>query len=54
MTTVWHLDVQHLQANRDNAVLNESALEELCERCPNPVAVKDVRLTTGKSVQFSM
>jgi 5-dehydro-4-deoxyglucarate dehydratase len=27
--------------NRDNAVLNESALEQLCERCPNLVGFKD-------------
>jgi 5-dehydro-4-deoxyglucarate dehydratase len=27
--------------NRDNAVLNESALEKLCERCPNLVGFKD-------------
>ena len=27
--------------NRDNAVLNESALERLCESCPNLVGVKD-------------
>ena len=27
--------------NRDNAVLNESALERLCERCPNLVGFKD-------------
>lgn len=27
--------------NRDNAVLNESALEQLCRRCPNLVGFKD-------------
>lgn len=27
--------------NRDNAILNESALEKLCERCPNLVGFKD-------------
>ena len=27
--------------NRDNAVLNENALERLCERCPNLVGFKD-------------
>jgi 5-dehydro-4-deoxyglucarate dehydratase len=27
--------------NRDNAVLNESALEQLCGRCPNLVGFKD-------------
>ncbi len=27
--------------NRDNAILNESALEQLCERCPNLVGFKD-------------
>jgi 5-dehydro-4-deoxyglucarate dehydratase len=27
--------------NRDNAVLNEGALERLCERCPNLVGLKD-------------
>jgi 5-dehydro-4-deoxyglucarate dehydratase len=27
--------------NRDNAVLNESALEQLCQRCPNLVGFKD-------------
>jgi 5-dehydro-4-deoxyglucarate dehydratase len=27
--------------NRDNAVLNESALEQLCESCPNLVGLKD-------------
>lgn len=27
--------------NRDNAVLNESAIERLCERCPNLVGFKD-------------
>jgi 5-dehydro-4-deoxyglucarate dehydratase len=27
--------------NRDNAVLSESALEQLCERCPNLVGFKD-------------
>ena len=27
--------------NRDNAVLNESTLEQLCERCPNLVGFKD-------------
>jgi 5-dehydro-4-deoxyglucarate dehydratase len=27
--------------NRDNAVLNESALEQLCDRCPNLVGFKD-------------
>ncbi|MFP5234288.1 MAG: 5-dehydro-4-deoxyglucarate dehydratase [Acidobacteriota bacterium] len=27
--------------NRDNAVLDESALEYLCERCPNLVGLKD-------------
>ena len=27
--------------HRDNAILNESALEELCERCPNLVGFKD-------------
>lgn len=27
--------------NRDNAVLNESAVEHLCERCPNLVGFKD-------------
>ena len=27
--------------NRDNAVLNESALEQLCDRCPNLVGCKD-------------
>lgn len=27
--------------NRDNAVLNESALEQLCELCPNLVGLKD-------------
>lgn len=27
--------------NRDNAILNESAMEQLCERCPNLVAFKD-------------
>lgn len=29
--------------NRDNAVLNESALEQLCDRCPNLVGFKDGR-----------
>lgn len=37
--------------NRDNAVLNESALEQLCERCPNLVGFKDgvgdIELMTG-------
>ena len=27
--------------NRDNAILNESAMERLCERCPNLVGFKD-------------
>lgn len=27
--------------NRDNAILNDSALEELCARCPNLVGFKD-------------
>jgi 5-dehydro-4-deoxyglucarate dehydratase len=27
--------------NRDNAILNESAIERLCERCPNLVGFKD-------------
>jgi 5-dehydro-4-deoxyglucarate dehydratase len=27
--------------NRDNAILNENALERLCERCPNLVGFKD-------------
>jgi 5-dehydro-4-deoxyglucarate dehydratase len=27
--------------NRDNAILNESALEQLCQRCPNLVGFKD-------------
>jgi 5-dehydro-4-deoxyglucarate dehydratase len=27
--------------NRDNAILNESAIEKLCERCPNLVGFKD-------------
>jgi 5-dehydro-4-deoxyglucarate dehydratase len=27
--------------NRDNAILNESALETLCDRCPNLVGFKD-------------
>ena len=27
--------------NRDNAILNETALERLCERCPNLVGFKD-------------
>jgi 5-dehydro-4-deoxyglucarate dehydratase len=27
--------------NRDNAILNEGALEKLCERCPNLVGFKD-------------
>jgi 5-dehydro-4-deoxyglucarate dehydratase len=27
--------------NRDNAILNESNLEQLCERCPNLVGFKD-------------
>jgi 5-dehydro-4-deoxyglucarate dehydratase len=27
--------------NRDNAVLNESSLEQLCQRCPNLVGFKD-------------
>lgn len=27
--------------NRDNAILNESALEQLCDRCPNLVGFKD-------------
>lgn len=27
--------------NRDNAILNESAIEKLCERCPNMVGFKD-------------
>ena len=27
--------------NRDNAILDESALEQLCERCPNLVGFKD-------------
>jgi 5-dehydro-4-deoxyglucarate dehydratase len=27
--------------NRDNAILNESALEQLCARCPNLVGFKD-------------
>jgi 5-dehydro-4-deoxyglucarate dehydratase len=27
--------------NRDNAILNEVALEQLCERCPNLVGFKD-------------
>lgn len=27
--------------NRDNAILNESAVERLCERCPNLVGFKD-------------
>jgi len=27
--------------NRDNAILNESSLEQLCERCPNLVGFKD-------------
>ena len=27
--------------NRDNAILNESALEKLCKRCPNLVGFKD-------------
>jgi 5-dehydro-4-deoxyglucarate dehydratase len=27
--------------NRDNAILNESTLEQLCERCPNLVGLKD-------------
>lgn len=27
--------------NRDNAVLNEAAIERLCERCPNLVGFKD-------------
>ena len=27
--------------NRDNAILNENALEKLCERCPNLVGFKD-------------
>ena len=27
--------------NRDNAILNESAIEQLCERCPNLVGFKD-------------
>jgi 5-dehydro-4-deoxyglucarate dehydratase len=27
--------------NRDNAVLNESALEQLCDRCPNVIGLKD-------------
>ena len=27
--------------NRDNAILNENALEQLCERCPNLVGFKD-------------
>jgi 5-dehydro-4-deoxyglucarate dehydratase len=27
--------------NRDNAILNESALEQLCRRCPNLVGFKD-------------
>jgi 5-dehydro-4-deoxyglucarate dehydratase len=27
--------------NRDNAVLNESALEELCRQCPNLIGLKD-------------
>ena len=45
--------VQHVEAvcratrlgvifyNRDNAILNESTLEQLCERCPNLVGFKD-------------
>jgi 5-dehydro-4-deoxyglucarate dehydratase len=27
--------------NRDNAILNESAIERLCERCPNLIGFKD-------------
>lgn len=27
--------------NRDNAILNENSLEQLCERCPNLVGFKD-------------
>ena len=27
--------------NRDNAVLNESALEQICDRCPNIIGLKD-------------
>ena len=27
--------------NRDNAILNESAMEQLCDRCPNLVGFKD-------------
>ncbi len=27
--------------NRDNAILNESSLEQLCDRCPNLVGFKD-------------
>jgi 5-dehydro-4-deoxyglucarate dehydratase len=27
--------------NRDNAILNESSIEQLCERCPNLVGFKD-------------
>lgn len=27
--------------NRDNAILNENALEQLCDRCPNLVGFKD-------------
>lgn len=27
--------------NRDNAILNESALEKLCDRCPNLIGFKD-------------
>ena len=27
--------------NRDNAIINESALEQLCDRCPNLIGFKD-------------
>jgi 5-dehydro-4-deoxyglucarate dehydratase len=49
----WSGIVEHAQAvcastrlgvifyNRDNAILNESALEQLCDRCPNLVGFKD-------------